>query len=208
MKLIGSRASKSSDAFSDWDYQIEHVTDFDEVRDRLKDALVWKSAERGPVHILTLVDNAGILWDFSSVGDLFARKWRELSRAEHKPQISEYWIMSFKHLKALYRGKDILLDVGIELSAALARDIYLDCKFGIKQYKDFFAFGAVEHDLMSESNLSRITGLPYATRTEKVTKISALNDLVSSVAGRTSETAKNVFSQRLALLDDLHAEAP
>jgi len=200
MKLTGSRASGDYDPFSDWDYQVESVEDFDEIKSRLEEAVIWKYYQRGPVHILTLIDPLGTLWDFNSIGDDFSEQWGEIAALETDSELNDYWIISFKHLKGLHRGTLVLVDIGIEMSTGLARDIYLKQKYGIEHYKDFFSFKKSAAALEADTALSRVTGMAYATRDQKISKIVALNEMVVGVTGDKSKLANQLFSKKLGEL--------
>ena len=200
MKLTGSRASGDHDAFSDWDYQVDSVEDFDEIKSRLEAAVIWKYYQRGPVHILTLIDPLGTLWDFNSIGDDFSEQWGEIAALETEPELNDYWIISFKHLKGLHRGTLVLADVGIEMSTGLARDIYLKQKYGIEHFKDFFSFKNVAATLNADTELPRVTGMAYATRDEKISKVIALNKMIVAVTGDKSKVVNQLFSKKIGEL--------
>lgn len=200
MKLTGSRASGDHDPFSDWDYQVESVEDFEEIKRRLEEAVIWKYYQREPVHILTLIDPLGTLWDFNGIGDDLSDSWQAIASLETDPDLNDYWIISFKHLKGLHRRTYVLADVGIEMSTGLARDIYLKQKYGIEHYKDFFSFKKVAATLEADTELSRVTGMAYATRDQKISKIIALNEMIVGVTGDKSKLANQLFSKKLGEL--------
>ena len=65
MKLTGSRTSDNDDFFSDWDFIVEQVDDFDQIFKLLDRALVWRLHSRGEQNILTVVGPKGEIFKFN-----------------------------------------------------------------------------------------------------------------------------------------------
>lgn len=160
MILAGSRARGTEDTFSDWDYLIENSGDLATLDDLLQNMCVWRGYVLGPIRIVTALDEAGILQDYAGPADIFGNHWSNFEQSDAQCQFSDYWIFTFKHLKAIFRGMDTLADIGIEKTTLLARDIYLRERFGVLEYQDFFSFGknCAHLDLDEPSS---ITGLAY-----------------------------------------------
>ncbi len=199
MQLMGSRLTRTDDPFSDWDYLVESEADFEEMSARSDSAIVSILYDKGPLRILTLIDGEGTLWDFTGSHAAFPEHWDRLAASLTDKDLNDYWVIAFKVLKAVYRDHPILADLGLELAVSAARDLYMDRRYNTRNYKDFFAFKTVATQLASDQTLSRVTGMAYATRAEKLLKIDALADLVAGL-GDGSNAVRRVFGLRLQTL--------
>ena len=188
MKLLGSRASGTSDDYSDWDHLIEGEEDFPTLREATNDALCWRVQKLGPLMVLTLVAPDFVLHDFTDESGEYEAEWEEIQSGESDTRIAAFWILAFKHLKATYREYWLLLDCGIELSAQIVRDAFVETHFGTPHYKDFFAHKRLGDGIVERCRpLFDATGLPTRTPVERIDKLRALNALYASLTPDLSE---------------------
>ncbi len=200
MRLTGSRADHSDDIFSDWDYQIETSEDFSELRKRIAAAITWRIHDLGPLRLVTLIDDDGVMADFSGAADTYVSEFKALELIASDTQYADYWIFTFKHLKGLFRKFDVLVDIGIEMSTGLARDLYVRECYGLEHYKDFYHYKAIASAFSDDTQMVQATGLPYRNVQERLTKIRALNELMSHHP--TSRVLIDVFEKRALLIEE------
>lgn len=201
MKLLGSRASGTNDDYSDWDHSIEGAGDFATLQPILDDALCWRVQKLGPLMVLTLITPEFALHDYTDESGACEAEWEEIQARESDMRVATFWILAFKHLKAIYREYWLLLDCGIELSAQIVRDTFVETHFGTPHYKDFFAHKRLGDGVAERcAPLFAATGLPTRTRTERIDKLRALNALYASLTPGPSETLRAGAEARLLAL--------
>jgi hypothetical protein len=199
MKLTGSRSREDHDAFSDWDYRLESTDDFAAVQKHLATCLLWKPAVLPVLRGVTLIDTNGDLYDYASPHEMCESQWDSIAAQEDHSKIRDYWIMTFKHLKALYRNLDPLCSIGLEISTACARDIFFQYALDVNFVGSFYEFKKIA-TTPRLGDIELITGLPYRTRQEKLDKICALNRVVVDALPGFSDRTSAVFEERLHLL--------
>ena len=201
MKLLGSRASGTGDDYSDWDHAIEGAGDFATLRPMLDDALCWRCQKLGPLMVLTLITPDFSLHDYTDESGLHEAEWKEIQARETDTRIAEFWILAFKHLKAIHREYWLLLDCGIELSAQILRDKFVENRFGSSHYRDFFAHKRLGENVSEKcAPLFDVTGMPTHTRAERIDKLLAINALYASLTPNSSETPRAGAEAKLLAL--------
>jgi len=200
MKLVGSRSSGLVDEFSDHDYELESEADLATVRSVLAGFILWKCYRKGRLAILTGVDEQGRLHDYSGPAEF---SWPVSTDSEIDQMVAEFWVLSFKHLKALYRRQLLLLDIGLEMSCALARDLFVAGFAGTTDYKNFHNYRALKVDAFPGlQGLFDVTGMPCRTRSERILKLRAFNGFVDRIGHGRYPTVHQVWIARSAFVTD------
>lgn len=201
MLLQGSRQTEHFDIFSDWDYRIEQSEDFEILSKNLDSSICWRIYNRPDIWLMTLIDRNGEMIDYSGNTGIFDELWQDFAARETSVKFHDYWLFSFKHLKAIYRGYTSLVQTGIEYSAHLLREIYFKERFQSELPTDFYTFKQL-HKRISPSTreIEQITGMPYASAPEQILKIQAMNNLMARLTPDQSQHALFTFEKRLQLL--------
>lgn len=198
MKLVGSRVSGEVDEFSDYDYGVESQVDLAAVQSVLENFILWKCYRNGRLAVLTGVDKEGRMYDYSGLADL---DWPQSAAGGMDLILAEFWVLSFKHLKALYRGHLLLADLGLEMSCGLARDLFVSGLAGTTEYKSFFVYKGLGIDgAPGLQELFEVTGLPCRTRHERMVKLRALNAFVDRIGHPRYPLALEIWTGRSALV--------
>lgn len=199
MKLGGSRSRQEEDAFSDWDYRVESPSDYGTVEQQLLASVAWKTFSLPDLRGVTLINQQGVLFDYTCTLDSCGELWEAIQAREDHDKIRDYWIITFKHLKALYRGLDPFCSLGLELSTGRARDIFFTYILKVDNYGSFYNFKRISA-MPGIGHIEQIVGLSYRTRKEKIEKILALNQLVVEALPGFSDDANRAFGERLLIL--------
>lgn len=204
MKIIGSRAKDSDfavDEFSDWDHRVEAQDDFQEMERFFEESVVCLIYRQEKFWLMTLIDSHGIMHDFSDASEKFNGKWEKFYDSRPYSRIDDYWLMSFKHLKGIFRGDHLLVDLGIEMSSGLVRDHFIENHFKVADWKSFTSFKALKPRLKSEiAEMRSATTMAYKSAGEKLAKIAALNHIMSQIEPERSRQPSRVFEIRRALV--------
>lgn len=198
MTLTGSRATGTPDAFSDWDYVVDDPADLARVGEAVDSALCWTTTRRGALQITTVLDGDGHMRDFNDREPAHESFWAALAARQTQPALAEYWLLAFKHLKAFHRGYDLLLiDVGLDLSVALLRDLYVARHFGPGPYQNPFAYRRIPpgHDF---SDLLAVTGMPTFDLADRRAKLDAMNALAATLHPAAGTPLLACFQRRAA----------
>jgi hypothetical protein len=195
MKHIGSRATHGGDAYSDWDYLLEGPAEVAAVETAVHEGLVWHSVRKGRLAIVTTVDTAGRMTDFTGPAD-----WPWPAAPQGAAGLcAEFWVLAFKHLKALHRGQHLLLDVGMELSCGLLRDLFVLRTCGTTDYKNFFAYSQLPLDHAPGLDaLFAVIGLPTRTPAERREKLEALCAYAAAAGSVNDRQTWGVWKERMA----------
>ena len=206
MKLTGSRTSDNDDFFSDWDFIVEQVDDFDQIFKLLDRALVWRLHSRGEQNILTVVGPKGEIFKFNGPRTKYKDEWERIEEQIADAELHYYWILAFQYLKVLHRNYELLAEVGIERLTGLLRDIYLQRSVNIFEYKSTYSYRAVRNQLAdSAKQLSAVTGLSYQTSAERLKKIRQMNHLIDSVSPKAFKKASKIFEGKIRWLEQPEA---
>jgi hypothetical protein len=207
MELTGSRTSGNDDFFSDWDFVVDSADDFGQIYRLLKRALVWRLHVQGDQNVLTVIGPKGEIFKFVGLKNQLLADWGKVESLiadadlQH-PELHDYWIQAFQFLKTLHRNYGLLSEVGIEHLTGQLRDIYLQHVIDVVDYKSTYSYRIVkDHLAESSASLSNITGLPYRTTAERLTKIRQMNQLIDSVSPNGFNVVSKVFEGKVHRLD-------
>lgn len=204
MKIIGSRADGTADAYSDWDRVIETEADFAELRHAIETSVCSMHHARGEFHLVTLLDADLQMHDYSDSSQQFEPQWQEIAALADNSEVSDYWIIMVKHLKGLFRGYLLLVDFGIEFSLKRLRDKFVFHHYGVERYHDFFAFRQLGANVNTTlAPLYAVTGLPTRTKLERIEKLRAMNALYTSLTPERSEAIQQTMERKLTELTDI-----
>jgi hypothetical protein len=189
MKLTGSRSNHTFDRYSDWDYAIDERDDFAWIDTQIGAAACYRVYKPGELWILTLLKPSLEMIDCSAAEGTFDAEWSVLEGRQEQIPLSDYWIFAAKHLKGIFRGYDLLLDVGLEFSLQILRGLYLQSKLGIREYQDFFSYKTQVLPHQADlGELFAVSGMPTVTRVERIDKLMAMNDLVCALTPEFSRS--------------------
>jgi hypothetical protein len=197
MKLVGSRVDGTCDPWSDWDHILNCQNDQDKVWEAIEKAVFWQYTRKGRLHILTVLDKDCEMLDFTDPDEDRNEFWAEIAENMHSKAEADYWILAYKHCKGLYRRLLLLFDVGISYSLEYLRDFYVQKRFGIESYKDFFAYKAMPKTVNADCHeLFVVTGMPAVTIQERADKMLAMNALMATLfKGKSAEYDQKLRSK-------------
>jgi hypothetical protein len=194
MKLIGSRARESHDAFSDWDHVAETEQDVVAIEEESSTWLCHTQVERGSLLIITAVTPDGLMHDYDIPRDHLRLP---CIAAAEMDEINRFWIDNFRGLKAIARAYSLLFDMGLERCCGYLRGEMMKRELGTHDICTFYAYGQHSERIASfEETVVAATGLPYGTWAERVHKLRALIRLFESIFGHSREIT-SVFETRL-----------
>jgi hypothetical protein len=194
MKLIGSRARETHDDFSDWDHVSDSEEDIVAIERESVTWLCWTQAERGRLVIITAVTSDGDMHDFD-IAPADLRLPRIGSRQSE--EVNNFWVDNFRGLKAIARDYSLLFDMGLERCCGYLRGEVLKREIGTRDVYTFYDYGKHRGSIaVFGRRVADVTGLPYRTWDERVTKVKPLIELFEGMFGSHPEIGR-VFDGRL-----------